>query len=246
MRLVLFAAMSLMSHFAMAQDSAPAPTGTTSGGAEDAPAENPPATPEAPSDRDGLLGPFRIGPTISVGIPFIMNTSLEVLYKDTFSGAVSFGGKDIATGDVELGISNFDVRGRWHPWQGSFFIGAIYGNQKLTAKMEQDLEAEVGGTTEKVPTTIDLEVKTTYITPHLGWFAMWDSGFTLGFELGYQMPLASDANLDIDIDADPAAEAEAKDTDDFKKNKKDVEDAAQAFGEKAIPYINLLRIGWLF
>jgi hypothetical protein len=195
-----------------------------------------------------LLGDFRIGPTVSLAFPHLGNASVEVMYKDSFSGGVSFGRlKRELDEDTEIELRNMDVRARWHPFEGSFFLGAAYGNQGIVGKVKTDLETDYQGLEVKVPTTIRLAVDVNYFTPHLGWFAVWDSGFTMGFEIGYQMALKSESDLQIGFEnVTEEAEDELKESDDYKKQKKDIEAVAKAFGEKGIPYVNLLRIGWMF
>lgn len=196
----------------------------------------------------GLLGALRVGPTVSVGFPFLMNYGVDATWDKTFGFGVGGGRfkRDIdATTQVEL--FNFDLRARWFPWQGSFFLGAAYGNQGIVGRVEKDLDVTTGNLTTKVPTTARLELDNKYITPHLGWFATWDVGFTLGFEIGMQIPMSSKAELQTAFkNVSAATEEMLKDTDDYKKMKKDVEDMAASYGEKAVPYVNLLRLGWLF
>lgn len=198
------------------------------------------------NSRHGLFGPFRIGPTAAAVIPHIANVSIEVLWADTFSGGISFGRFKSEMSDIEFEIRNWDLRGRWHPFGGSFFLGAAYGSQGLVAKFEDNLETTMSGLELEVPTTLRLGVDTNYLTPHLGWFAVWDSGFTMGFEIGYQMALSSDSELQVAFkDTSTAQEDALKISDEYKKNKKDVEDLAESLGKTGVPYITLLRLGWL-
>ncbi len=200
------------------------------------------------NDASGLLGAWRIGPTASVGFPFLLNYGVDAVWNRTYGVGFSGGRFQRDIDDkTEIEIFNWDVRARWFPWQGSFFIGAAYGNQGIVGKATKDLTTTTGDVELKIPTTVRLEIDNTYLTPHLGWFAVWDSGFTLGFELGAQIPMSSKADLQSAFENVAAStEDTLKDTDDYKKTKTDVEKAAESFGKKTVPYINLLRIGWLF
>ncbi|MGE0173128.1 MAG: hypothetical protein AB7T49_10095 [Oligoflexales bacterium] len=258
MRRKLAAILILMSYPAWAQDEPEAPAPETPQVESEAPqAESEPSAPaEQPTPPDaeassstgkGLLGDFRVGPTVSLAFPHLGNASVEMMYKDSFSAGVSFGRFKRDMEDTAVEIRNWDVRARWHPFSGSFFLGAAYGNQGIVGSVKTDLETKYQGIDVKVPTTIRLAVDVNYLTPHFGWFAVWDSGFTMGFELGYQMPLKSDSELQVGFeDVTEEAETELKKSDEYKKEKKDIEDLAQTFGEKAIPYVNLIRIGYLF
>ncbi len=196
----------------------------------------------------GLLGPLRIGPTASIGFPFLLNYSLDATW-DKKLGVSFAGGKFSRDLDKnsEIEIFNWDARVRWFPFQGSFFLGAAYGNQGIVARTKQDLKFKAGETDLVVPTTIRLELNTNYLTPHLGWFATWNTGFTLGTEFGYQMPMSSKAKTQTGFD-DVSAEGEAqvKESEEYKKAVKDLEEGAEAFGKNAVPYLNLIRLGWLF
>jgi hypothetical protein len=64
-----------------------------------------------------------------------------------------------------------------HPFRGSFFLGATAGYLSLSAAAPTQLG------------TVGISASTLYVTPRLGWMAVWDSGFTLGFEAGAQVPL---------------------------------------------------------
>src|SRR5690606_1633764 len=115
-----------------------------------------------------------------------LNYSLDATWDRKFGFSFSGGRfKRELDKETELEIFNWDLRARWFPFQGSFFLGAAYGNQGIVAKTKTDLDYKAGEVALKVPTTLRLEIDTNYLTPHLGWFATWNTGFTMGFELGY-------------------------------------------------------------
>lgn len=229
-----------------APESAEPPTDAAPAPLEQAPVPEETAA-STPSDG-GIFGPFRVGATAAIGFPLLLNYSLDATWDKTVG--VSFGGGRFRTkiDKTEIEIFNWDVRGRWFPWQGSFFLGAAFGNQGIVANTEQNLKYKAGDTELKVPTTLRLEVETNYLTPHLGWFKTWRPGFTLGLmEIGYHIPLSSKAELQTAFDdVSASSEEELKNSNEYKKAKKDVEDLAKTFGETAVPYINLIRLGWLF
>jgi hypothetical protein len=241
---------------ALAQDeTAPAPTGAeTAMQPATQPTETPATTADASSKPEwhGLFGAFRVGPSISLDVPHLVTTSLDATYNRTFGFSIAasnfyrkFDADEVKQAEVEL--KSFDVRFRWFPWQGSFFIGASYGKQAIGVKGKKDLALNFQGNSLTVPTHLKYTLDTTYFTPHLGWFATWDSGFTMGFEVGAQIPTSTKAELKVAFDnVGTAAENEVKESSQYKDAKKDVEDAGEALGKKVLPYINLIRIGWLF
>jgi hypothetical protein len=233
---------------AQAQDEESAPATEEAAATEDSKPEAVAPSEASSKSSGGLLGAFRVGPTVSLAFPYLLNGSIDAKWNNLIGLSVS-GGKmkrDIQD-ETSLEVFNWDVRARWFPWSGSFFLGAAFGNMGIVGKKSKDLNIKNNDVTLKIPTTVRMEVKTTYLTPHLGWMATWDAGFTLGFEVGYHMPLSSKAEMQTGFsDVSTEAEEELKQSDEYKKAKKDVEDKTEAYGKKAVPYINLLRIGWLF
>jgi len=203
----------------------------------------------------GMLGiPLRIGPSVSVGIPFLLNLSLDAIWAKTWGASLAFGSFSMDVGDVKAKMQNFDVRGRWFPWQGSFFLGAAFGQQTIGASLSDALKNNIVGVEVTIPTTISLEVKTMYLTPHLGWFATWDVGFSLGFEIGYQIALSASADFDATFGSSTTASGgtttvnadDIKTTNEYKSLQQDAEESAKNLGMVSVPYLNLLRLGWLF
>lgn len=249
-----------------AQDETEIGASTPEGGAVEAPEEaatpeeaTPPADVTSPADsgpsetgpsdkpEHGLLGPLRVGPTFAVGVPHPMNYGLDALYDRTWGFAFGTGKITLPMGKVEAQMANWDLRVRWHPGQGSFFWGLAYGQQKILVEAQEDLKFKAQGLDLKVPTTLQLEVENSYVTPHMGWFAMWDSGFTLGFEFGVQVPMSSKAELNVGFENVTPSQEDA-----IKKEKKytdletKVEDAGKLLGKTALPYLTLIRLGWMF
>jgi len=229
--------------------SEPAPEAEGTPPVAESPAVNETPTPATDTAHHGLLGPVRVGPTASIGFPFLLNYSLDATWDKKLG--FSFSGGRFHTEldkNTEIEIFNWDARVRWFPFQGSFFLGAAYGNQGIVGKTKQDLKFKTSdGPEMKIPTSIRLELNTNYLTPHLGWFATWNTGFTIGTEFGYQMPLGSKAKTQTafdDVSSD--AETSVKNSEEYKKAVKDLEEGAEAFGKNAVPYLNLFRIGWLF
>jgi hypothetical protein len=195
----------------------------------------------------GLLGDFRMGPSVALGLPHPLTGALDIVYADLVGLSLSAGRSGTELDKTELEIRNWDLTLRWFPFRGSFFFGAAYGQQGIVGKRTVDLEVDASGVPLTVPTTLRLEIESTYLTPQLGWFARWDSGFTLGFDFGLQMPSGAKSELQTAFaNVSAASEAAVITSEDYIKNKKDVEDAAEMIGKQALPYITFLRMGWLF
>lgn len=149
--------------------------------------------------------PVQLSPTVSVGIPHLLNFGLDGRFLEDFGAGLGGGALDFEisrSSGLSIGMSNIDLRGRWHPFHGTFLLGAILGRQSVSIATHQDFE--ISG--QDVPTRIELDVNTYYLTPHLGWFYSASSGFTLGLEIGYQLALIPTTNIDVSVN-DPKYEA---------------------------------------
>jgi hypothetical protein len=194
----------------------------------------------SPAGEKGKTSWGQLGLTGSLALPHVIEYGLDYLSPGKMlSSSFVIGGYKFKAGDVSAGISSYDLRGRWHPFMGSFFLGLAYGTQKISV--------EAKDTVNTFETIVKLDIKSAYLMPHIGWLAVWDSGFTLGFDLGMIMPSGVSTTLSTDI---PSATASQKDavvtSSDYLKLKKDAESSGDKLGKTSIPYITLLKIGWMF
>ncbi len=189
------------------------------------------------SKGPGLFWPWRVGASVALGFPHVLTYGLEVMYHQHVSGLISFGDFDLNSDDVKIGLSNWDVRGRWHIWAGSAFVGLAYGSQSLTGSISEDIV--VSGT--RVPTTLTMDVVTTYATPHGGFHWVWDTGLALGAELGLQVPIDNDVE---DIQTRFAVAENAADTREYGELRDELRKGVRAFSRAQLPYL-AIRAGWL-
>jgi hypothetical protein len=203
------------------------------------PRTSPQATPSA----------WRWGASLLVGLPHPANLGIDFRSNSTWSfGATGgwLGASWQQSGtSVSAAITNFDLRARWHPFRGAFFLGVILGGQ--TARGSATDEIDIGGGTQ-VPTTVKAAIKSGYFTPAIGWFRVAESGFIWGFDLGIQIPLKPNTQIEVSID-DPTLQAaltQVQATAAFQKLERNVEAAGDKLGKIKLPYITVLRLGWMF
>lgn len=265
-RLTVLSLMIWVSGNAMAQTADPAaaagPTGGEVNMATPAPADAAAATSGAaadkPTDKDaswdegkepgGLFGPVRVGPTLAIGFPHVVNYGIDVLWENMIGFAIATGKTKVETfKPLSAEISNLDARLRWFPFKSSFFLGAAYGTQKVSANAVMNLKTTIGGTVMKVPTEFEAEAETTYWTPHLGFFSIWDIGLTIGFELGAQLAVKSHTELDVTFkNLSAAQEAEMKSSKVYLEQKEKTREALKKIASETIPYVTLIRVGYMF
>ncbi len=194
---------------------------------------------------------WRLGPTISLSFPYFISPSVEWTVGKSFSAGLGLGNlkmsKDFGNSfeKVELKVNSRDVRFRYHPFRGDFFMGLALGALDLNVKGKKKTTAEVDNQTTSGVVASESQIKSRYVTPHLGWLSVYESGFCFGFELGYHFPYQSSSTYSANAQ-DPNLDSVLKSSSEFQEQKKDLEDIVKKLGKTAIPYVNLLRIGWLF
>lgn len=170
----------------------------------------------------------------SLGMPVPTSFGLNYVHSSgLFSAEAATGSLSIAVSDVSVAFTRTELILRYHPFAGSFFVGAGFGQMKLSAEQSETIS---GGT---VRAKIDLTANT--LTPTLGW--MWgiaDGGFFAGLDFGMQSPSGGEGKLDTNADASVQATQEYQDL------VTAVDDQAKKFGELSLPVVTLLRIGYLF
>lgn len=183
----------------------------------------------------GLLGPVTVGPHVALGLPRPLNVGLEAKFLDIVGVGFNYGALPTLTiSNVKVKFNAFDGRVRWFAFRGAFFVGAGVGQQTLAVNKTDTILT--------VPLTVSADVKTTYLTPHIGWRWQWASGITLGMELGYQHALSSKTTLATSPVLPGAVTATAE----YQKISTDVNDAGKKFGDQGLPHFTLLQIGYMF
>ena len=175
-----------------------------------------------------------------VGLPHPLTYGLDYLHSSGyFSAGVSMGSYSMKTDDVELSLGNTDLALRYHPFAGAFYIGVMVGKQSITAKKTETITDSGSGITATV--NAEAKVESNTMTPHLGW--MWgvaDGGLFVGFDLGLQSPSGVSTTFTTDAPSPLTSKQEYRDLEDEVKKKGD------DIGNTSLPYVGLLRIGYLF
>lgn len=201
-----------------------------------------PAANEAPSHTEAATvvpaseSAHLFGLHAALGAPHPINYGVDwVLPSHMFSFGLQTGSYSATISDVNAKLENTDVALRWHPFAGAFFLGALVGQQKVSATKTEFIAAAGQNVTATG------EVKSSYVTPHVGW--MWglgDGGFFWSFELGYQSP--SSVTVDVSSDVPAFAQNSAEYQEQYNK----VKDEADKYGNMGLPYLGLIKFGWLF
>lgn len=174
---------------------------------------------------DGLIPGMLIGPKLSlVNLP-TPGVGVEAKFLGNLLGASFDYGliPDITVSDVTVGMHAWNVGAKIYPFRGSFFVGALYGNRSFTGSKTD--------TSTGTPLKAAVDVSSTYVAPELGWRWVWNSGFFMGMDLGWQFVTSSKVTLTA-----PAGISQGT-VDDVQKKGNDI-------GKAGLPVIGLLQVGF--
>ncbi len=212
---------------------------------------------------------FRIGPTVSIGLYQYLSIGIEMRILKFLGLSVNIGGapgkmnlKDFPNignkinnnnqpeiNNIKASFFHVEARAVIYPFKGSFFIGSAFGMRKLDVQADTCIYVTVSSQSVCVPANGGIKINTTYATPQFGWLFVWDSGFSIGTELGAQIPLSmSSNNYYTNLNnSNQTAYSQAISS----GNYQDFQNTLQTrlpdyFNHQVLPFWNILKIGWLF
>jgi hypothetical protein len=200
--------------------------------------------------KDGLLGPFRIGVLFGAGLPSLFAFSGEIRLTRYFGAGVRFGFiPDLHFsyyGQATVSYQDYGIYAHLHPFGGGFLLGAEVGyahaDGSYTASYNVSELAALGG-----PSSIDMKTKgsvqTLIMTPEIGYVYTWRAGFTFGFDVGAQIPIApSNVSLQDHVVAGGIPQSYVDGY--LDSDRKKVHDTLAKVGQTVLPAFHI-RIGWL-
>jgi hypothetical protein len=210
------------------------------------PDKSPDKNPDNDPSRDYAPPSFQVGATAGVNLPHMIGLGLDTMIGQQFGFAVNYGNATRTINSVDVGIRHTDVRFRWFPWSGSFFTGVAFGTHQLSGELNRSVQDTA--TKQMVAVHGKLTASARYFAPHIGWFSIWDSGFTLGCDFGWLVPSGVKSTFKSNFENLPSGVSEEtlKATDEYKVMQKDLEDTAKKYASKPLPFLTLIRIGWMF
>jgi hypothetical protein len=190
---------------------------------------------------------YRLGLSASLSLPHMLNFALESMIGSNFSVSVNYGNVTRSLNNVDVSLKHQDIRLRWFPYSTSFFVGLGLGQHQLTGELDRTIKVSAESNAVSAPVNGKLKASATYAVPHVGWFSIWDSGFVVGFDVGYLLPANSKSTFSHTFKNAPAgSETALTESADFKKLKSDLEDSAKKHASRPTPFTSLLRLGWMF
>jgi len=182
------------------------------------------AAPALADKTEGVIPGMLIGPKLSVvGFP-TPAVGAEAKVAGWFGLSIDYGYvPNLKVKEVTVGWDNWCAGAKLFPFHGSFFLGALYGQRSLKLR---ELDKSSG-------LYADGRVSSRYLAPELGWRFLWNSGFTMGLDFGWQFVTGKSTRLTIPQGYDAQKE-------------KDVQDLSRRVANQGVPVLGLLELGWMF
>lgn len=210
----------LRSHDALAREW-PEPPADAPPRAEPADRDGPPADKTQPQRKHEH---FRLGVLGGVGFPRPLAVEGIVKLERTMALGAEYSVVPTFTiSGAETRIWAIAADVRFFPFQNAFFVGIRAGRQHLEASGSFAVNG-YGVRSES------LAVDTTFVNPRIGFLWTYPPGFSIGIDAGAQIPLTTGSSNSLP----PGTVANAG-----------VARFANAYGERALPTLDLLRIGLL-
>lgn len=152
-------------------------------------------------------------------------------------------------GDATLSYQEIDIYGRIYPFGGSLFVGAGVGYATVKGSLSSRIEATAYarelmalGLSSTIDYQSDASVRTLVLTPQIGFLKTFGSGFSLGMDVGAQLPIAPSQ---IQFESRVSSDLPQGLVDEYlAPNDQKVRDTLEEVGRTPLPTVNL-RIGWL-
>lgn len=179
----------------------------------------PPA--EGYGKTEGVIPGVLFGPKLTL-VSLSPGVGLEVKIGSRLGFSFDYGVlPDVSYSGVKINYRDLAGAVRVYPFAGAFYLGASCG--------QRTFKAHSSSGTDEARVTVD----TTYIAPELGWRWIWENGFFLGMDLGYQLVL--DHSFKFWTTGAPSASTQ-----------KDVNDAGDQIGKIGLPVASLFQVGYFF
>lgn len=186
---------------------------------------------------------FRIGPLGAVGWPHVATIGLAVTTREKWGGEFMYGKFGLGELFFNAVMTNVEGKGHWFPWNGLFYLGLGMGHQSFSVSGGQTIEVPV--INQRVGAKVTIRVDVDFARPHLGWQKVWDNGFLIATEWGYQANFSAYTRLVTEFTPSEYSER-TKETEAYKRLESRIEKAGNWLGSVDVPYAVPLKVGWVF
>jgi hypothetical protein len=140
-------------------------------------------------------------------------------------------------GEATLSYQEYDAFGRLYPFGGGFFLGAGVGYHSAKGTFTKTMDTPI----PQYPTytvTSRGSVRAMILTPQIGWFSIFGSGFALGIDIGAQVPIAP-SEIEFETSLPPELPQEF-----FEESNQEVLATLDKLGKTIVPVFNI-RLGFM-
>ena len=194
--------------------------------------EKPPPTSRYTSR--GLLGPFRAGPTVGLGVPDGFRFGAFTKWRGILGGGAAFSllpQTTVPGVNAQILRASGEIFTRVHPFRGAFFLGVAGGYAQTRGTMSEQTTAFH----QSQRVVVNAYARAVYVAPQLGFQWMLPLGLTVGFDAGVEIPIATDGPSFDATKYGLIVPVEAKGT---------VASATRYVTTMPIPVIHLLEVGY--
>ena len=238
------------------------PFGASPPGSHPSNGEPPTSSSESGSDAedsDGLLGPFRLGLMVGTGLPSVLNFSGLLKITRYFGAGVDFGlipTLRISTTARPHSLFTNTTSLAALPISRGFFLGTGVGYATVTGTTSDTFDTSPYAST--LPANLNIpksltyssqgSVKTMVLTPQIGYLYTTKVGFSIGVDIGAQVPIApSQIQFSSQLPLPPGTPQPLVNdvrTQLIAPNDQQVKSTLQSIARTPIPTFNV-RIGWM-
>jgi hypothetical protein len=198
-----------------------------------------------------VFGPFRIGVLAGGGLPDLVSLGGMIKVTRYFGAGINVG--LIPTvhisyyGDATLAFQEYDAYGHIFPFGGAFFLGAGVGYATVRGTLANQFNLSSYLTAyPNIPASLAVSsqasVRTLVLLPQIGLLHTFGSGFTLGADVGAQLPIAP-SQVDFTTQV-PAVIPDQIREKYITPNDAKVRSSLDKIGRTPIPTFGI-KIGWL-
>lgn len=189
------------------------------------------------SNTDPVLKPFSLTPSINLlSFPHELDGSLEMVFSETFGIKYSSGlGVNGVIDNNHISLDNKLITLRAYPDQGAWFLGIGFGHHEINAHRTDTING--------FETTTYAEIKSDYVIPTTGYKWFYQSGITIGVEVGWIFATNDvSTTLSSNQDNNPFVTGDS----DYSKRRQDAEDSISKYVNSGTISLCLLELGYTF
>lgn len=181
--------------------------------------------------------PFSLTPSVNLlSFPHELDGSLEMVFSERFGIKYSHGLNFNGTIDNNhVSLDNQLLALRAYPNQGAWFLGIGFGHHEVNAHRTDTING--------FETTTYAQIKSDYISPTTGYKWVYESGITIGVEIGWIFATNGvSTTLSSNQDANPFVTGDP----DYSRRRRDAEDSISSYVNNGTITIGLFELGYTF